>query len=119
MKIFLQILLGFLVISTLNAKPGYFIGLCVLTAVVFLTLGLMTIFSDSAPPYRHYLKFAETLEKGQLDENEFIQKVGENTRWSASDQREEHELSVSQTAALERLIYDGKIIKRVGKLSLP
>ena len=102
----------------LNAKSGYFTSMCILTGSLIITLGILNALG-STPPYKHYLKFSEALEDEPLDQDELAAKIGGIVFWDASKQENCRILNETQKKSLEQLIYDGKIIKRGGKLGLP
>jgi hypothetical protein len=118
MKIFLSTLLFFLILLTTSAPESRFTGMSVLTGSLIITLTIISR-TKQPPPYQHYLKFSEALEDKPLDQDELASKIGGIVFWDASKQENSRILNEAQKKSLERLIYDGKIIKRGGKLGLP
>ena len=97
-----------------------FVGLAILTGASLVALRLQSASNDSEV-YRAYCKVSAELEKGPLTREELGGKIGskhDNTVFE-SEGGLATTFSRHQSVILDHLIYEGKVVEREGKLSLP
>lgn len=102
----------------IDRQASLFVGLAILTGSCLIALCILS--SRHNDICHAYCRFSSQLEKEPLTRDELGGKIGTKDQHSsyASEGGFKTALSNHQTVLLERLIYEGKIAERNGKLSL-
>lgn len=108
----------FLWLSYKSDSAPAFIGISILTASSLLAIAVSQTRSDSTDA-NSFVRFKNELEKGSLTRKELGSKVGRLSEWDDELSQHISYLSPGQEEALNRLIYEGKLLESDGKLSLP
>ena len=97
-----------------------FVSLAILAGSALIALCVQSSTND-AEVYRAYCKVTAELDNGPLTREELAQKIGSKHDGTIFESGDNLSTSFSQhqSKILERLIYEGKIMERNGKLSLP
>lgn len=137
-KVFLALFLGFLLLAMallLDSRIGagiyvsdrqssLFLGFSILAGSCLLGLSLGSKGSERSL-HRTYCRVAVELEKGPLTRKKLGQAIGSESTHSSSNSPDNSTISFQQclsakeSALLDQMIYEGKVIERNEKLSLP
>ncbi|MDQ8191445.1 hypothetical protein [Roseibacillus persicicus] len=107
-----------------DRQSSLFLGFSILAGSCLLGLSLCSKGSERAL-HRTYCRVAAELEKGPLTRTELGQAIGSESTQVSSNSPDNSTVSfqqcfsVKESALLDRMIYEGKVIERNEKLSLP